>query len=54
VHTTGSAGGFDCIYAGCNVIIEKPIALSLEDADSIFNAAKERGCKSMRLSSKPV
>ena len=35
----------DCINAGCNVIIEKPIALSLEDADTILNAAKEKGVK---------
>ena len=26
----------DCIEAGCNVIIEKPIALSLKDADKII------------------
>lgn len=35
----------DCIAAGCNVIIEKPIALSLEDADAIIHAAKEKGVK---------
>ena len=28
----------DCINAGCNVIIEKPIALSLKDADEIIEA----------------
>lgn len=33
----------DCINAGCNVIIEKPIALSLKDADRIISAAKEKG-----------
>ena len=33
----------DCITAGCNVIIEKPIALSIADADSIINAGKEKG-----------
>ena len=32
----------DCINAGCNVIIEKPIALSLDDADAIIRAAKEK------------
>ena len=32
-----------CIDAGCNVIIEKPIALSLPDADAIIAAAKEKG-----------
>lgn len=35
----------DCIEAGCNLIIEKPIALSIEDADNIINAAKEAGVK---------
>lgn len=35
----------DCIEAGCNLIIEKPIALSLEDADKIINLAKEKGVK---------
>lgn len=34
-----------CIEAGCNVIIEKPIALSVRDADSIIEAAKERGVR---------
>ena len=33
----------DCIEAGCNVIIEKPIALSLSDADAIIKAGKEKG-----------
>ncbi|MHB1484457.1 MAG: Gfo/Idh/MocA family protein [Saccharofermentanales bacterium] len=35
----------DCIEAGCNIIIEKPIALSLEDADAIITSAKEKGVK---------
>ena len=35
----------DCIEAGCNVIIEKPIALSIEDADAIVKAGKEKGVK---------
>lgn len=33
----------DCINAGCNVIIEKPITLSLKDADCIISSAKEKG-----------
>ena len=33
----------DCIESGCNAIIEKPIALSIADADAIINAAKEKG-----------
>jgi predicted dehydrogenase len=33
----------DCIDAGAHVIIEKPIALSLRDADGIINTAREKG-----------
>ena len=33
----------DCINAGCPVIIEKPIALSISDADAIIKAGKEKG-----------
>ena len=33
----------DCIAAGCNVIIEKPIALSIADADAIIAAGREAG-----------
>lgn len=32
----------DCIQAGCHVIIEKPIALSIEDADYIIQLAKKK------------
>lgn len=32
----------DCINAGCNLIIEKPIALSIADADAIIKAADEK------------
>ena len=35
----------DCIDAGCNLIIEKPIALSLADADEIIRRADEKGVK---------
>lgn len=35
----------DCINAGCNVIIEKPIALSIKDADRIIEAAERMGVK---------
>lgn len=35
----------DCINAGCNVIIEKPIALSLKDADEIIEAGKRNNVK---------
>lgn len=34
-----------CIDAGCHVIIEKPIALSLTDADEIIQRAKAKGVK---------
>ncbi len=40
-----AAIALDCIKAGCNLIIEKPIALSLADADEIIKAARERGVK---------
>lgn len=35
----------DCIEAGCNLIIEKPIALSLEEADEIIAKAKKKNVK---------
>lgn len=35
----------DCIRAGANLIIEKPIALSIADADAIIAAAKEMNVK---------
>lgn len=35
----------DCIDFGCNVIIEKPIALSLADADEIIRRAHQKGVK---------
>lgn len=35
----------DCINRGCNLIIEKPIALSIDDADAIITAAKEKDVK---------
>lgn len=35
----------DCIDSGANVIIEKPIALSLADADAIIQKAKAKGVK---------
>lgn len=35
----------DCIEAGCNLIIEKPIALSISDADAIIAKAKEKNIK---------
>lgn len=35
----------ECIDAGCNLIIEKPIALSLQEADQIISRAKEKNVK---------
>lgn len=35
----------DCINAGCNVIIEKPIALSIADANAVIEAGKRMGVK---------
>ena len=40
-----AAIALDCIDAGCNVIIEKPIALSLSDADEIIRRGHEKGVK---------
>lgn len=38
-----AAIGMDCLTAGCNLIIEKPIALSLKDADAMIALAEEKG-----------
>lgn len=38
-----AAIALDCLDYNCNLIIEKPIALSLEDADKIIQKAKEKG-----------
>ena len=35
----------DCIDAGCHAIIEKPIALSLADADEIIRRSRAKGVK---------
>lgn len=40
-----AAIALDCIEAGCNLIIEKPIALSIADTDAIIAAAKRKGVK---------
>ncbi len=40
---THAAIALDCIRAGCHVIIEKPIALSLSDADAVIEAAEKQG-----------
>lgn len=40
-----AAIALDCIEAGCNLIIEKPLALSLADADAIIGKANEKGVK---------
>ena len=33
----------ECIEAGCNIIIEKPIALSIDDANAIIEAGRNKG-----------
>lgn len=38
-----AAIALDCIEAGCNIIVEKPIALSIADANAIIKAGKEKG-----------
>lgn len=40
-----AAIALDCIRSGANVIIEKPIALSLSDADQIINEAEKMGVR---------
>lgn len=40
-----AAIGLDCIDAGCNVIIEKPIALSIDDARALVERAREKNVK---------
>ena len=40
-----AAIALDCIEAGCNLIIEKPVALSIADADAIICKAKGKGVK---------
>ena len=40
-----AAIALECIEKGCNLIIEKPIALSLKDADAIIALAEEKGVK---------
>ena len=40
-----AAIALDCIKAGCNLVIEKPMALSIADADAIIAAAKENDVK---------
>lgn len=35
----------DCLNAGKNILIEKPMAMSVEDADRINSLAKEKGLK---------
>lgn len=40
-----AAIALDCIDAGCNIIIEKPIALSLKEADSVIEYARKKGVK---------
>ncbi len=34
-----------CLDCGCNIIIEKPIALSISDANAIINKGREKGVK---------
>lgn len=43
----------DCIGHGINTIIEKPMAMSLEEADQIIALSKEKKSKSIRLPPEP-
>lgn len=38
------AVGINCLLAGIHVLIEKPIAASISEAESLVNAAAETGC----------
>lgn len=38
-----AALALDCLEAGCNLIIEKPIALSISDADEIIRRSEKKG-----------
>lgn len=40
-----AAIALDCIEAGCHVIIEKPIALSIKDANAIIETSERKGVK---------
>ncbi len=40
-----AAIGLDAIQAGCNVIIEKPLALSMKDGRALIEAAQQKGVK---------
>lgn len=40
-----AAIALDCIEKGINLIIEKPMAMSIEDADKIINLAEEKNVK---------
>lgn len=40
-----AAVGLACIAAGCHVIIEKPLALSMADGRALIQAAQKRGVK---------
>ena len=44
-HGEMLAAALDCIDAGVNAIIEKPVAMSMADADEIVRRAEERGVK---------
>ena len=40
-----AAIALDCIDAGCHLVIEKPMALSIRDADEIIRRSREKGVK---------
>ena len=46
--------GLDCLGAGANVIIEKPIALSLADTRALIAAAEKTWRKTLRMPSEPL
>ncbi len=42
-HPTHAAIGIDCLQAGCHVLVEKPLAIEMTEADALVAAADRAG-----------
>lgn len=42
-HPTHAAIGIDCLESGCHVLVEKPVAIEMAEADALFAAADRAG-----------
>ena len=42
-HPTHAAIGIDCLQAGCHVLVEKPLAIEMAEADALLAAADRAG-----------